>query len=359
METKIEAKELKVITAEPQIYAARFTPCGKFLLAASYDGRVRRWDATNDEFAEREAITGLGGWTTAIVCQADGEWLYSADSWGQIRCSSYAADMPQARWACETAHDGWVRELALSPDGKQLASSGIDKRVRLWSTSDGTKQADFATGEGPTWTPRNGSFDGEVACLRYTPDGQFLLIGDLKGIVHVWSLKESKVVRKFDASVLFKLDRLQDVGGVRCLAFDSELRWLAVGGTIPKNGGTVTGVPTLLVFDFATGEQKHSLSFGQPNDCYVTDVTFHPRGFVMVTTSGTPGSGQWFLQKLEDKDPLFQTKKVLNCQSVSLHPDEQRVAIVGTNAGSNGNGRPLNKEGKYPGNKSPIAIWRV
>ncbi|MFO0871304.1 MAG: hypothetical protein U0935_20465 [Pirellulales bacterium] len=69
------------------------------------------------------------------------------------------------------------------------------------------------------------------------------------------------------------------MGGIRCLGIDAESKWLAVGGTVPKNGGSVTGVPTVLVFDFATGELRHTLTFGQPNDCFVSDLAFHPRGW--------------------------------------------------------------------------------
>lgn len=361
MQAKWELQELKTIQADPQVLLARFTPCGKYLLAASYDARVRRWDVAGDEPVELEAIGGHGGWVTAIASSAAGEWLFSGDSWGRLRCGAYGGPTAAAaKWTLEAAHDGWLRDIAVSPDGKRAATCGIDKRVRIWSAEDGAKQLDFAVGEGPEFEPRNGSLDGDVACLRFTADGQGLITADLKGQIRIWDLQgPPRVVRSFDAGSLFKLDRLQDVGGVRCLTVDGESKWLAAGGTAPKNGGTVVGIPTALLFDYATGELKQTFTYGQPNDCFVSDLAFHPRGYLLATTNGTPGSGQLIVQPLSETQPLFVTKKMVNCQSVAVHPDGARLAVAATNAGSNGNGRPLTKDGAYATNKSPIVLWKL
>lgn len=354
-----EPKEVKSITAEPQCFAARFSPCGKVLVAASYDGRVRRWDASGDELPELNALVGHGGWVTALAFAATGDMLYSADSWGQIRATSYLGEQPAAKWQVAAAHDGWVRDLAVSPDGARLVSCGIDKKVRLWSTADGTRQHEFATASGEAAQPRNGDHTGDVARLCFTADGKQLLTGDMRGVVKLWDTSNWQCVREFEAGALFKLDRLQDVGGVHALALDREQKLLAVAGVQPKNGGTVTGIPSVLVFDFATGQLKETLTFGQTNDCFASDAQFHPAGFLVVITCGTPGSGQLVFQRIADKEPFFATKKMVNCQSVSLHPDGKRLAVVATNAGSNGNGRPLTKDGKYDGNRSPINVWRM
>jgi len=356
---QFEPKELKSISADPQCFAARFSPCGKLLVAASYDSRVRRWDATSDELPELAALAGHGGWVTALAFAPDGEIVYSADSWGQIRATPARDENPAVKWNIVAAHDGWVRDLAVTPDGTRLASCGIDKKVRLWSTADGTKQHEFTTVPAEAAQPKNGELAGDVSCLRFTADGHQLLTGDMRGVVKLWDTATWQCVREFDAGVLFKVDRLQDVGGIHALAFDREQKLLAVTGVQPKNGGTVTGLPTVLVFDFATAQLKQTLTFGQPNDCFVSDAQFHPSGFLIVTTSGTPGSGQLAFQRVDDKEPFFSTKKMINCQSISLHPDGLRLAVVATNAGSNGNGRPLTKDGKYDGNRSPINVLRM
>jgi len=351
--TKYEPKEANVLTADPQVRSARFSPCGKVIVAGGFDGRVRRWNiepATESRAGatptpqELPALDGHHAWIDGIAFCQDGELIFTADSWGQLCCwNGYAADQPQVKWRHEQAHDGWIRELAVSPDGQRLASCGSDRFVRIRSVEDGVKQREFDAGR-------------DVLRIVWMPDGT-LLTGDDRGIVKHWK-DDGSLIRQFDAAVLYTLSRLQDVGGVHSLAIDREGKLLAAGGTIPKNGGTVTGPPTILVFDVATGEEKHKLTLGVDSDCYVADMHFHNEGFLSAVTYGTPGAGQLLYVLPEEGKPFF-TKKLSNLHSLSWHPDGKRLAVVATNPGSNGNGRPLDKEGNYVGNKSPIHVFEV
>jgi WD40 repeat protein len=338
-------KDVKTISAEPQIRVARFSPCGKVIVAGGFDGRVRRWNCAADGLPELPPLNGHHAWIDGLAFRAEGEFLFTADSWGQLACwSGYTSEQPAAIWRHEQAHDGWLRDLAVSPDGKLLASCGSDRVCRVWSIDDGKKQHELA------------AYGQDLLHVLWAPDGT-LLTGDDRGIVKQWRL-DGSLVRQFDASVLYSLSRLQDVGGVHALAIDREGKLLAAGGVIPKNGGTVTGVPTLLVFDVATGEQKQKYALGKDQDCFVADVRFHDEGFLAAVTYGTPGSGQLLYVALDDPNPFF-TKKLSNAHSLSWHPDGKRLAVVTTNPGSNGNGRPLDKDGNYKGNKSPILVFRV
>jgi WD40 repeat protein len=337
-------KDGKVITADPQVRAARFSPCGKMLVAGGFDGRVRRWNVAAEEPAELPALEGHHAWIDGLAFRAQGDLLFTADSWGQLACwSGYAAEKPEGKWRHEKAHDGWIRELATSIDGKLLASCGSDQAIRVWNVEDGAQQHEIAAGR-------------DVLRVAWLPNGT-LVSGDDRGFVKLWRV-DGTLIRQLDASVLYTLSRLQDVGGVHALAVDQEGKLLAAGGTIPKNGGTVTGPPTLLVFDIASGEQKHRLTLGADNDCYVADIHFHAEGFLSVVTYGTPGAGQLLYVSLEDGKAFF-TKKISNAHSISWHPEGRRLAVVATNPGSNGNGRPLDKEGNYLGNKSPIHLLQV
>jgi len=347
---KYEPKDAGVIAAEPQVSAARYSPCGKVLVAGGYDAHVRRWNvepaAAGETPAPRELapLTGHHAWVEGVAFRADGELLFTADSWGMLCCwAGYTTEAPAQKWKHDQAHDGWIRALAVNPDGKLLASCAADKFVRVWNADNGTGQHEIKLENGPL-------------TLRFAPDGT-LLVGDERGIISQLKL-DGTLVRKFDASSLYALSRLQDVGGVFAMATDKEGKLLAAGGTTPKNGGTVVGIPTLLVFDIATGEQKHKASLGSDNDCYVADLHLHDEGFVSLITFGTPGQGQLLYLMPGDDKPFF-TKKLTNPHSLAWHPDGKRMAIAATNANSNGNGRPLDKDGKYKGNSSPIHMFAL
>ncbi len=347
MKARFTPQEGKPVKLDRQLSAARFTACGKFLLAAGHDGLVRRFDATDEALPELKPLVGHGGWVQRVIPLTEGDVACSVDSWGQLRCMSFVDEAAAPRWANASAHAGWILDLALSPNGKSVATCGVDRAVRVWSVTDGSKLHEFFI---PEW---------EALSVTFAPDDASVLAGDLSGKVHQWELASGKVTREFDASVLHKRDRLQDVGGARRLLFSPDGKQLLCAGTKPKGGGFVQGSATLLVFEAATGQLTKTIDFGGDETGYVTDLAWHPAGVLFLTTSGQPGNGKLILRRLEDDAALFETTKLPNCHSVALHPALNKFAVIATNAGSSGNGRNLAKDGTYPGNHSPIHVWTL
>ena len=344
---KFEPNEIKVLGLDRQVNVARFSPCGKFLFAGGCEGEVRRWDMAAEETPQLEPLAGHSAWVQPLAFHPSEPILFTADSWGQLRAWSYSDDETTPKWSHNAAHDGWIRDLSVNADGGLLASCGIDRNVRIWSTGDGKLQHELVGHE----------FD--VYGVRFHPSHATVVSSDERGIVKLWDAADGNLLREFDASALYILHRLQDVGGARVLAFDSDGKTLAVGGTVPKNGATVQGVPTVLLFDYESGQLKHKIGLGQTKDCYVHDVFLHDAGFIMAVTSGTPGSGQLLMQRPEDEEPFFRYTKMANCHSLSFHPDGNRFAVTSTNKGSNGNGRRLTKDGEYLGNNTPIHVFEI
>lgn len=339
---KYQPKEIKQLKLDRQLNLVRFSPCGKVLTAAGSDATIRRWDAA--DFSDLPPLLGHGGWVQGLGF-AEGR-LFSADSWGKVLCWSYADKEAKPIFAIDQAHDGWIRDLAVSPDGKRFATCGRDCKVRLWAAADGKKLLELP------------DHPDEVFRVAFHPDGKSLATGDLKGIVRHWDVGGAGVrVRELDAKVLYKLDRLQDTGGIRSLTFNREGTVLAAAGTTPKNGGNVQGVPTILLFDWASGKATHTLRVGIDGDAYVYEAHFHPAGFMMAVASGNPGVGKFYFHRPGDDQPFFLFTKMANCHSLAVHPDGQRLVVSATNGGSNGNGR--GKGADYPGNWSPLHVWEL
>jgi hypothetical protein len=76
----------------------------------------------------------------------------------------------------------------------------------------------------------------------------------------------------------------------------------------------------------------------------------------MGVTSGNPGTGKFFFMRPGEQAPFFVTTRMTNCQSLAVHPGGTRLVVAATNAGSNGNGRPL-RNGAYAANVSPLHVW--
>lgn len=340
-------KQLSEIKTDRQVGITRFSPCGKYLLAGGYDATVKRWDFSGEEPKELPAVKGHHGWVVNLAFAPKGDFVFTADTWGEVRAWEYADKTPNPRWKHSAAHDGWIRSLALSRDGRLLATGGKDRTVRVWSATDGKLVREF---------------DGhkeEVTCVAIHPDGDSVVSGDFNGTVKHWSLKTGGHVRDIDASSMHFHHRIQDVCGLRILQWHDDGKTLLCAGSKPTKSGRAFGTPTILLYDWKTGKLTKSLEQGESKDGYIFDLAWHPDGFFMIVTSGTPGSGKLMFRRIEDGQPFFTHKKMSNCHSLAVHPDGKRILVAATNRRSQGNGAVLDKAGNYLGNSSPLYLFEI
>jgi WD40 repeat protein/tRNA A-37 threonylcarbamoyl transferase component Bud32 len=110
-------------------------------------------------------------------------------------------------------HKGPVSALAFFPDGKTLASGGAeDAIVRLWDVATGRKR-----GEHPHVNP--------VLCLAISPDGHFLAAGCQQKVVKLWEIPGGREI-SFEAHP----------GTIRTVAFAPDSR-----AGFPRDYTLVTG----------------------------------------------------------------------------------------------------------------------
>ena len=333
------------INYERQLWQARFSPCGQFLIGCGYDATIQRWEITGDQPKLIAPLVGHSGWVQSIGFQPQKRLLLSGDSWGRFACWAYAEEAPQPVWNLPQAHQGWIRAIAVSPDGQVAATGGNGSVVRLWSTENGKLRQELP-------------HSNRVFSLCFHPDGESLATGDLEGIVRHWDLGRAQEVRQINASILYRDEaaagRIQQCGGARQLQFDAQGKQLVCAGQKEPSGGFANGTPCAIVYDWESGEQIREMPMGGKSDGFAYDARFHPDGFVMATSSAFPGKGHVWFWRPEDDEAFFSSKKLPNGRSLSLHPDGRRVAHLASQS-PNGNGRAL-KDGQYVGGTARIRL---
>ena len=217
------------------------------------------------------------------------------------------------------AHQGWLRAIAVSPDGKTVASCGNDHAVKLWNAADGKP---IRTLEGHA---------SHVYNVAFHPDGTRLASCDLKGVVKDWNLKTGASDRDLDAKVLWKYDPsfMADIGGARSMQFSADGTRLACAGiTNVSNAFAGVGNPAVVLFDWKDGKSK-LLKAKDNFQGTAWGVAFHPAGFV-IAAGGGQGGGVWFW-KGDDLASFHFLKLAASARDLALAPVGDRFACAGSN----------------------------
>lgn len=202
--------------------------------------------------------------------------------------------------------------LALSPDGRTLATGGYENAARLWQ--------DFSSGN-PTYRLLDDS--SVVTSLAYAPDGTRLAAGDWKGYVRLWR-----------ADGTFERTLAGHTEKVTGLAFSPDGAGLA---SAAEDG-------FLRLWSVSDGAEQAVGDAGEP----LLSLAFDPRGeFVAV---GTQSRGVWIWDIAANRWlGSFPVQGAV--RALALSPDGTRLAI-----GSQNGQVQLWQVRGFPGSGDQLAI---
>jgi WD40 repeat protein len=237
-------------------------------------------------------------------------------------------------WKCVrtlTGHSNVIQSVAISPDGKTVASGSSDKTIKIWHldtgrllhtltghskcvhslaiTPDGQMLASCGDQTVKIWNLNTGQLLRtlkhlkSVSSVAISPDGQTLVSGGNKTI-KIWNLHTEEWPRTIS----------EDLGYVCSTVISPDGQTLASGSTDQ----------TIKIWNLNTGQLLHTLSGHRDN---VSCLAINPDGQTLVSGSFDKTIQLWDLNTGERIRILFHQSRRVN--SVVISPDGQTLAISG------------------------------
>jgi WD40 repeat protein len=233
-----------------RVFSVAFGP-ENLLATASADRTVRFWD-TETRQEVRPPLTGFGGAIHCMALSPDGRRLATCDTSHTVQLWN----LTTGRHDTLKGHQGFVWSVAFSPDGQFVATAGIDGTVRLWNATTGEMRASLKQ------TTR-------VLAVVFSSDGGLLASTDSDGKVIIWNTAEGSVRHTLPGDGEYVLS----------LAFSPDGRRLAVA----------SWKEVTLCDLMKPGEPPQKLGGLTGTIC---GVTFSPDGKHLAAAGGYKGKGE-------------------------------------------------------------------
>ncbi|HKI33374.1 MAG TPA: caspase family protein [Gemmataceae bacterium] len=283
------------------LYRPSFSPDGRRLATAGFDGKARIWDV------ETSKLISDGLKHNESVFQA----LFSPDSRRVVTTSS---DKTARVWDAETGkpltpfleHKGFVTSAAFSPDGDRVVTASEDKTACIW---------DVGRDKPLALTLRH---DGAVRHAAFSVDGRLVVTAGDDKTARVWDAQTGKELVRLD----------KHAGPVWHAAFSRDGRRIV----------TASQDKTAIVWDARTGE---ALTRPLPCDDQVSRAWFSPDGRRVVVgwvqvdqgdrclIAPRGAMGVW---DVETGKPLIQPIKTGSLYDASVNAGRRWLVTFGHNS---------------------------
>jgi len=315
------------------VYTLAFSPRTSMLAAGGEDGAILLWDPTQPTAAEHPAMVNAVAFspdgrtlatasvnqttlwniadrtlhtvladsrvfTNAVAFSPDGSTLATVTQPSPC-CPPGTAGNALTLWNLNTGaparltkHTDQVLDLAFSPDGRRIATAGVDRSVIIWNATTG---AVLKTLIGHTHA---------VNGVEFSPDGRLLATAGHDQTVRLW-----------DATTGAPLATLTGhTGWVRAARFSPDGRTLA----------TASHDQTIILWDVATHTRLTTITDHTDGD--FTGAAFSPDGRTLAYTSGETTVILW---DIAGRTPTARlTGHTQRVHAVAFSPDGNTLATT-------------------------------
>jgi WD40 repeat protein len=156
-----------------------FSPDGKLIATGGYHyGGLRFWKAQKGELSRD--VKGNGYRPDLVAFSPDFKILAKVTNRDIVELLSVNTGK-----AAGATIRGDISTIAVSPDGKMLATAGPDKTVKFWDINRGTLERTLA------------GHEDEIGTIAFSPDGSKLTTASIDRTVRIWDVQSGRLLITF------------------------------------------------------------------------------------------------------------------------------------------------------------------
>lgn len=186
-------------------------------------------------------------------------------------------------------HNASVNSIAFSPDGKRLATASIDNTAKTWDIGKGKTLSTFI------------GHKSYVSSIAFSPDGKYLATGSGDKTAKIWDAETGKEIRTLNGHIA-------TVSGI---AFSPDGKKL-VTGSVDK---------TAKIWDFESGKEIRTLN---GHDSYISSIAFSPDGKKIATGSDDKTAKTWDAETGMEIRTFSGHNSYVS--SIAFSPDGKKIA---------------------------------
>ncbi|HEY9602330.1 MAG TPA: WD40 repeat domain-containing serine/threonine-protein kinase [Allocoleopsis sp.] len=267
------------------ITCVAFSPDGQLVVGGSEDYTIKIWEASTG--SEIHKITAHSNFVNSIAISPDGKLLASVGG-DIIKLWDLNTGQEVHTW---TGHSQLIRSVAFSPDGQMLATGANDKIVKLWNRNTGEEI-------------RSMSATNLIEIVSFSRDGQIVATGDWDNRVMLWNVNTGEEIRTLSGHSR----------KVRAISFSPDGQTLVTGSSDK----------TIKIWQVETGELVRTLTGHSGWFAGVNSVIFSPDGQMLASGSDDKTIKLWDAKTGQEITTLSQHSKGVT--SVTFSPDGHSLA---------------------------------